>query len=325
MVLSARPAAPATASSVDRPDPIQVTLRYAGPTLWGRLLLICALAFGAGLPWSADAADAEAIARGKYLFDAAGCVGCHTDSANKGAALAGGRRLKTPFGDFLAPNITSDPVHGIGKWTDADFIRALREGKAPDGSSYYPAFPYPSYTGMVDRDILDIKAYIFSLPPSATPNKPHELKAPYNIRLLNFAWKSLFFTAGPMAPDLSVPRDARRGSYLVNAVAHCGECHTDRNMFGAKRRNVNLAGASTGPEGGSVPNITPHEETGIGKWSLNEITDLLKDGLKPDGDVVGSGMDEVVANSTSKLTDEDLASVAAYLKILPAINSRPGR
>lgn len=303
-----------------------MTSRQTGLTVWGRLFVVCGLAIGVGcLARPVEAADAETIARGKYLFDAAGCIGCHTDKANKGITLAGGRRLKTPFGDFYSPNITADPVHGIGKWTDANFIRALREGTAPDGSSYYPAFPYTSYTWMVDRDILDIKAYIFSLPTAATPNKPHDLKSPYNIRLLNLAWKALFFTAGPMGPDLSVSRAARRGSYLVNAVAHCGECHTDRNVFGARRRNMALAGAAYGPEGGSVPNITPHEDTGIGKWSLSEIVDLLKDGLKPDGDVVGSGMDEVVANGIARLTDDDLASIAAYLKALPAINNRPGR
>ncbi len=123
--------------------------------------------------------------RGKYLFDAAGCAACHTDKKGKGAPLAGGRRLKTPFGVFTSPNITPDPQHGIGKWSDEDFIRAMRLGVAPDGRHYFPVFPYPSYTGITDADILDIKAYLFTRPPAATPNEPHDVSPPFGWRFFS--------------------------------------------------------------------------------------------------------------------------------------------
>ena len=267
------------------------------------------------------AADAEAVARGKYLFDAAGCHNCHTDVAAKGHPLAGGRRLKTPFGDFLTPNITADPTHGIGKWRDADFVRALREGKAPDGGAYYPAFPYPSYTGMTDRDMLDIKAYILSLPASATPNKPHELRFPYNLRILNRAWQIIYLKPGPFQPTPGKDEAYNRGAYLTEAVVHCGECHTGRNFLGALQQDKKLAGSATGPDGKSVPNVTPHESAGVGKMSAAELASLIKDGMTPDGDFLGGAMEEVINNGTSKLTDADRAAIAAYIKALPGLPS----
>lgn len=295
---------------------------------WGRFVLVSLLVLpllSAGKTALAAEQD-DPVQRGKYLFAAAGCQGCHTDPENKSQPLAGGRRLKTPYGVFVSPNISPDPTYGIGRWSDADFRRALRQGISPTGSAYYPVFPYPSYTAMADRDILDIKAYLFTLPPFPVPNRPHEIDFPYNLRILNKLWMAFFLSEGPVRPSRPATEAAfNRGEYLIRAVAHCGECHSPRNRLGSVKRNLALAGADVGPDGDPVPNITPDEESGIGAWSARDIADLLKDGMKPDGDFVGGAMGEVVADSTSKLTDEDRNAIAVFLKSLAPIYHRPSR
>jgi mono/diheme cytochrome c family protein len=264
---------------------------------------------------------APSVERGAYLFAAAGCAGCHTDVKNDGPLLAGGRAIETPFGTFYGPNITPDPEYGIGGWSDADFIRALRHGVAPDGSHYYPAFPYTSFTGITDADLLDLKAYIFSLPPVAKPNKPHDLRFPFGWRFLLGFWKALNFTPGPFEPDPAQSAEWNRGAYLVQALTHCGECHTPRTAIGATDPSRSLAGTPDGPEGEPAPNITPHPETGIGSWSRTELVRLLKTGMLPNFDVVGSFMGEVVEQSTRRLSEDDLRAIAVYLESLPPIDN----
>jgi mono/diheme cytochrome c family protein len=264
----------------------------------------------------AGAAGADPVSRGKYLFDAAGCAGCHTDRKNKGRLLAGGRALKTPFGVFYGPNITPDPDYGIGGWSDGDFMRALRDGIAPDGSHYFPVFPYAAYSGLSDRDILDLKAYIFSLPPSQTPNKAHRVDPPFGWRFLVGLWKTLYFRPGPLPPETG------RGEYLVRALGHCAECHTPRDFLGGLEDAMDLAGTSRGPEGGVIPNITPDRDTGIGKWSESDYESLLTLGMLPDGDFVGGGMGEVIDNSTSRLSKADLSALITYLRSLAPVHNR---
>jgi len=271
-----------------------------------------------------SASAAPSAERGVYVFRAAGCYSCHTDTKNKGQALAGGRALKTPFGTFYSPNITSDPVHGIGGWSDADFIRALRHGEAPDGSNLFPVFPYTSYTGMTEADMLDLKAYIFSLPPVARANTPHDADFPFGWRFLLTFWKLLNFEPGPLAPQPGADPILQRGRYLVRALSHCGECHTPRDWIGAVDQSMEMAGA-VAPGGGTVPNITPDTETGIGKWSSNDIVFLLKTGFTPDNDSVGAEMGEVVTHGTSHLRDDDLRAIAVYLKSLPPIRNKISR
>jgi mono/diheme cytochrome c family protein len=268
--------------------------------------------------------NADAVQRGEYVFKAAGCRGCHTDDKNKGAVLAGGRALKTPFGVFYSPNITPDPTHGIGKWTDADFTRALREGVSPSGFHYYPALPYTAYTKMTDQDVRDLKAYIFALPAVAKENKPHELRFPYNLRFGVALWKYLNFRPGPLAPAPAREAEWQRGRYLVEALGHCAECHTERNFVGGLVRDKWMAGSSDGAEGESTPNITSDPKTGIGEWSGEEIAFALKIGMKPDGDSLGSAMAEVIEHGTSQLNDDDLNAIAAYLKSLPPVEYKPG-
>ncbi len=266
-------------------------------------------------------AQSDAVKRGQYIFTASGCAGCHTDTKGKQTFLAGGHPLKTPFGTYYGPNITRDKTHGIGNWSDEDFIRALREGKAPDGSHYFPVFPYTSFTKMTDQDMKDLKAYLFSVPPSDKPNIPHDIDFPFNIRLTMIGWKLLFFDEGVFTPDPDKDKTWNRGAYLAEAMVHCGECHTPRNILGATKSDMAYAGNKDGPKGDLAPNITPDEETGIGKWSHKAIVEVLQIGILPDGDFVGGTMAEVTENM-GKLTEGDLKAIASYFKALPAIRNK---
>jgi len=261
----------------------------------------------------------ESAERGGYIFTAAGCVECHTDKKRGGAVLAGGRALATPFGTFYSPNITPDPTNGIGSWTKAQFHHAIRDGVGPHGRHYFPVFPYPSFTNMTDQDIADLFAYLKTVPAAAQRNKPHEIDFPFGIRTSMVVWNWLYLQRGPFEPDPSRPAEWNRGAYLVNALGHCGECHTPRNRLGALDLDMALAGSEKGPDGHSVPNLTPDRDTGLGKWSAKEIAYLLETGFKPNGDVVGASMGEVVDTSTSKLTDADRMAIATYLQSLPPI------
>jgi mono/diheme cytochrome c family protein len=283
------------------------------PNVGLRLLLIVIAI--AALPAFAQG-DAK---RGAYLAKAAGCFGCHTEDKKDATPFAGGRALKTPFGTFYGPNITSDPKAGIGRFSEADFIRALRRGERPDGSSYFPAFPYPSFTRMTDQDLKDLWAYVKTLAPSPQPSRAHELDFPYGWRALVTAWKWLFFEPGPAAPDPKLDALQQRGRYLVTALGHCGECHTPRNFLGAPQRDRFLAGGK-GPEGKSIPNITP---TRLKKWSDAELEDFLTTGVYSDGDVPAEAMAEVIRNTTSQLTPEDLNAMVAYLRAVPPLPEAP--
>jgi mono/diheme cytochrome c family protein len=299
----------------------KTSLRNRGALALGILLAgwIGPAVTGLGVAAAETAASAEAVARGAYLFRAAGCAGCHSDPKRKHEPLAGGPALKTPFGTFYAPNITPDPEHGIGRWSDADFLRALRQGLAPDGRHYYPVFPYTSYSGMTERDALDLKAYIFSLAPVARPNRPHEVSFPFNFRDLLGLWKALFFAPRPFAPDPGREAGWNRGAYLVEHLGHCGECHTARNVLGAKDETRKLAGNPNGPDGKKVPNITPDPKDGIGRWRESDVGYYLKTGFLPDGDVADGAMSDVIEQVTAHLSDADRTAIAAYLLSLPAI------
>ena len=216
--------------------------------------------------------------RGEYLSKAGGCLGCHTveakDAKEKPVPYAGGRALKTPFGTFYGPNITPHPEAGIGRWSEADFMRAMREGRRPDGSNYFPAFPYPSFTLITDADLRDLWAYLRSLPQSSRPSEPHDLGFLYRWRFLVGAWKWLYFTPGPFAPEPGKSAQLNRGAYLVRALGHCGECHTPRNFLGGPKKDRFLAGAKD-----IAPNLTP---TRLGKKSGDgELQQFLAPGSTP--------------------------------------------
>ncbi len=269
--------------------------------------------------WLAPAFAQGDAKRGEYLAKAGGCLACHTEEKTDAVPFAGGRALKTPFGTFYGPNITPHPEAGIGRWAEADFIRALRHGKRPDGAHYFPAFPYPSFTLIVDSDLHDLWAYLRSLPPSARANQEHDLRVPFRWRFLVSVWKWLFFSPGQFAADAQLSQSVNRGAYLVQALGHCGECHTPRNFLGAPKRGRLLAGGKT-PEGKDVSNLTP---TGLKRWSDKDLADFLVTGTLPDGDVPAEAMGEVIRNTTSQLTPADLQAMIAYLRSLPPIADEP--
>jgi mono/diheme cytochrome c family protein len=291
----------------------------AGPAgICWRILRAAAVA---SLPLLSVSAAADAVPRGAYLANAAGCEDCHTDREHGGQPYAGGRALATPFGTFYSPNITLDPQTGIGRWSDKEFLRALRDGVRPDGANYFPVFPYPSFTKITDADAQAIKAYLFSLPAVRQANRAHDVSFPFSWRFLQNIWKLLFFSPGPFRPAPERAEAYNRGAYLVTALAHCGECHTPRNWFGATEPDRFLAGNPHGPDGKPVPNITPDPQTGIGDWAEEDIATLLKTGQTPEFDFVGGAMGEVVRN-TSRLDDADRRAIAVYLKSVPPIPSQ---
>ncbi|MDB5407242.1 MAG: hypothetical protein JWL84_2154 [Rhodospirillales bacterium] len=283
-----------------------------------RRVLVAAALFVASA--AGAAADEAQVQRGAYLFAAADCVGCHTDVKSKGAPLAGGRPLATPFGTFYSPNITPDKATGIGNWSLADFRRALREGISPDGYYYFPVFPFTSFTKMTDEDIADLFAFLQTQKPVAQPSKPHDVNPPFSWRFTLAGWRMPFFKQGPLEPDAGRDAAWNRGRYLAEAVAHCGECHTPRNVLGALEQSRAYSGDPKGPDGQSTPNITPDFRTGIGNWTVADITKVLKTGETPDFDEVGHGMAEVV-KGTAQLTDDDRTAIATYLKSLPPVST----
>jgi mono/diheme cytochrome c family protein len=271
---------------------------------------------------SAAATPAEArVERGAYLFKAAGCGVCHTNSDHGGPSLGGGRALKTDYGVFYTPNISPDPKFGIGRWSDADFLKALRKGVSPAGTDYYPVFPYPAFTQLSDDDILDLKAYLFSQTPVPQPNRPHDVGFPYSMRLALVPWKILYFREGVFQGDPKRSMEWNRGAYLANAVVHCGECHTPRNMLGALIKGQRFGGVTGGPDGMNAPDITPHPAA-LGPWSTEDLATLLKDGITPNGDFVGRGMREVVADMAD-LSDTDRHAIAVYVKTVQPLPPPP--
>jgi len=256
------------------------------------------------------------IENGRTLFYAGGCASCHATPGEKDRTkLGGGMALKSPFGTFYPPNISSDPNDGIGGWSEAQFVTAMTKGTSPDGEHLYPAFPYTSYQRMTYRDLRDLFAFIKTLPAVQGDTRPHELAFPFNVRRLIGGWKLLFLDGLPFQPDPSRPDDWNRGAYLVNGPGHCAECHSPRNFLGAIITSLRFTGGPT-PDGGDwVPNITQY---GLKEWKESDIAEMLKTGTLPDFDRVGGTMVEVVRN-TSQLSDDDRAAIATYIKSLPAV------
>ena len=289
------------------------------PALLRHLLPILPLAALVVLPAAAGAADAPGNAeRGAYVLRLGGCVACHTDAKKKGPPLAGGAALTSPYGSFYAPNVTPDRETGIGGWSTEDFIRAMQAGKPPKGLPYYPAFPYTSYTRMTRQDLIDLKAYLDTVPPVRNQAPRHALHFPYNLRAAMVPWRWLFFDDKPFASDPAKSAAWNRGAYIVNGPGHCSECHSPRNFFGAVIENQAFAGTESGPDGKRIPGISQHPKRGIGAWSAKDIAYMLSSGFKPDGDVIGGTMAEVVENASSHWTDADRDAVAEFLKSLPA-------
>lgn len=266
------------------------------------------------------AATAGDPRRGEYLVHAGGCLGCHTENTKGAVPFAGGRALKTPFGTFYGPNITPHPQAGIGRWSEADFVRAMRHGERPDSANYFPAFPYPSFTKIRDSDLSDLWAYLRTLPPNARANQEHDLWFFFGWRFLVTVWKWFFFTSGPFVDLQGASALVNRGAYLVQALGHCGECHTPRNFLGAPKRGRFLAGGRVFGDKRAL-NITP---TGLELWSDADLKEFFVSGVTPDDDTASESMYEVIRNTTSQLTQQDLAAMIAYLRALPPLSDESG-
>ena len=258
------------------------------------------------------------LANGKLMFTIGGCISCHKpgkDQANADPDLpSGGAPLKTPIGILYPPNLTPDASTGIGSWSHLDFLNATMRGVSPKDTNYIPAFPYTSYAAMKAEDLLDIEAYLRSLPPVAAPAKAHEIWFTPVIRRGVGLWKHLGLDTTPWRPDPQRPASWNRGSYLVNGPGHCAECHSPRNILGGIVASQRFAGGPS-PDGEDfVPNITPK---GL-SMSHEQLVKLLETGETPDGDTVGGEMAKVTAN-TGKLSGGDRAAIATYVKSLPPV------
>jgi len=282
-------------------------------TILAVVLLCTAFAVGEGHAQSkSEPLTAEDIARGKALTDAGGCASCHT--ADPAKPFAGGKRIDTPFGGIYSPNLTPDRETGLGAWSDDAFYDALRFGVARDGSRYYPAFPYPNFTKLTRQDILAIRAYLATLTPVSNAPRAPELRWPFNHRVVMRGWNWLFFKPGILMPDQQKSTEWNRGRYLVEGVAHCGGCHTPKNMFGAEKSRRAYSGARVA--GMFAPRLDGAARGGLQSWSVEDITEYLQSGRNGKSHA-GELMSEVVVNSTSRMSDADVRAIAIYLKDLP--------
>ena len=297
----------------------------------GALVVIVVLAGAAFVGWrlfdrdpeitAADVPVTQAlIARGEYLVKAADCVACH--EAPGGKPFAGGVAFKLPFGTIYSTNITADKETGIGGWSDDDFVRALHQGVAKDGSRLYPAFPYTSYTGLSRGDAVAMKAYLFSLPPVHAPPRPNKLSFPFNQRWTLAFWSLAFLDQHRFRPDPQASASENRGAYLATALGHCGECHTPRNIGFAMSMSRQFSGAML--EGWRAYNITADKGYGIGGWSDRQIADYLSSGHARDRGSAAGPMGQAVADSLQYLTTDDVKALVAYLRRVEPRTGRPG-
>ncbi len=263
------------------------------------------------------AARAPNLVNGQELFNAGGCASCHAvPNQPDRLRLGGGLPLGSPFGTFYAPNISPDPTDGIGRWSEADFVNAAMRGVSPEGTHYFPAFPYTSYHLADVDDFRDLFAYLKTLPAVQGKVRDHDVPFPFNIRRNVGIWKLLFMDGKPFAPDASRSPQWNRGAYLVNGFGHCAECHSPRNFLGGIITSQRFAGGPNPDGEGWVPNIT---QKGIGAWSEKDIADFLETGDMPEGDSASGAMRPVIKN-LAQLTREDRAAMASYLKSLPPVD-----
>jgi mono/diheme cytochrome c family protein len=261
---------------------------------------------------------------GERIFWAGGCASCHASPVGGKRAkgddkllLGGGLELDTPYGVFRVPNISPHADDGIGRWSLEDFVNAMQRGVSPEGRHYYPSFPYVSYARMPVEDVIDLKAFLDTLPSVAGEVEEHSLAFPWSWRRGIGAWKRRYLVTEPITQGRS-PTLVERGRLLVEGAGHCGECHTPRDRFGGLLRERWLAGAPDPAGEGRVPNITPGGEN-ISAWSAADIAYYLESGFTPEFDTVGGSMVAVQENM-AKLSDEDRAAIAEYLLALPALD-----
>jgi len=272
---------------------------------------LAALGAAACSPAFAQTASPDVVKKGEYLARAGDCIACHT--APEGKLFAGGLAMATPFGTIYTTNITPDPTTGIGRWTPDQFYEMMHTGRSPTLGLLYPAMPFASYTKVTRADSDAIFAYLRTIPPVAQPNRPNELRFPYNNRSLVIGWRTLFFNEGEYKPDPRQSAEWNRGAYLVEGLGHCGMCHTPINALGGSSESRAFEGGLIPMQDWYAPSLTSNKEAGLGEWSVQEISDLLRTGISPRGVVYGP-MAEVVYNSLQYLSEEDTRAMAIYLK-----------
>jgi mono/diheme cytochrome c family protein len=296
-------------------DPTRGVIASGIALLWWALLLVPSASAGG------TASVPDLVGKGKYVFGAAGGCGCHTEP--KGTLNAGGRKYDGPFGTVYSSNITPDPQTGIGAWTDEQIITAIRLGRRPNGERLIPVHPYTVFNGMAAEDLRAVVAYLRTVPLVNRANQPKRITVPLFESVFLPTWLAAF--APKETPPATAPTSGpARGEYLVRAIGHCGECHTPRGLTQATDNSRFLAGNPNGPENSKVPNITPDKDTGL-TWSEEEIADYLGSGNKPDGDVSGGLMGEVIQGTSAgykDLTKADRLALARYLKTIPPIRNK---
>jgi alcohol dehydrogenase (quinone), cytochrome c subunit len=272
---------------------------------------------------SSPAERAARIERGRYLTRIGNCMTCHTRPG--GEPFAGGVAFGTPYaslGTLYSTNITPHREKGIGAWTEAQFVRALREGKAPGRGRLFPAFPYTSFTLLTREDAGAIFAYLSTIEPAS--DTPPENSLVFTWRWGMALWNGLFFEAERFRADASRSAEWNRGAYLVNGLGHCGACHTPRNALLAEEADAALSGGSyselIGPDRRRTwfaVNLTS-AASGLGAWSVRDVAAYLKTGHSRRAGIFGP-MNEVVVNSLQYLSDADAQAMAVYLKSLPPL------
>ncbi|MFA3920676.1 cytochrome C [Ruegeria hyattellae] len=253
------------------------------------------------------------VDRGAYLARVSGCIACHTDFAKGRAPLAGGVALDTPFGTLYSPNLTTDPEHGIGGWSQAQFARAVREGVSPEGHAYYPAFPYSFYASFSDQEIADLWAAFQTVPPVATPSRPREMIFPFNQRWGLKLWRAVFLDPPRTEPVAGKSAAWNRGRKLVEGASHCAACHTARNFAGARKSDTEHFQGSDALPGGEKSPAIDHLTLTTRGWDAASLAYALRTGITPEGDAFGGSMGEVVLYGTSYLTEADRTAIATYL------------
>nr|WP_237212538.1 cytochrome c [Ruegeria lacuscaerulensis] len=270
------------------------------------------MAWPIGRPFTPITLEGD-VARGAYLARASGCIACHTDFAKGGAPLAGGVALETPFGTLYSPNLTTDPDHGIGGWSQTQFARAVREGVSPDGHAYYPAFPYPFYANFSDQEVADLWAAFQTVPPVTEPSRPLEMGFPFNQRWGLKLWRAAFLELPRTEPVVGKDEIWNRGRELVEGASHCAACHTARNIAGARKSDTeHFRGSDALPGGEKAPAID-HGTLADRGWDVASLAYALRTGITPEGDAFGGSMGEVVLYGTSFLTEADRTAIATYL------------
>ena len=294
-----------------------IVLALIGLAAFWLLTMPRTIAMGDLPPHTAD------LKNGEEMFWAGGCESCHAAPGAKGddlLKLGGGLVLASPFGKFHVPNISPDPDHGIGGWNLAEFVTAMKLGIGKGGTHLYPAFPYTSYQHMKIEDIIDLKAFLDTLPKVADVSQPHELPFPFSIRRGLGLWQLLYVNGKTTDPNPAVGEKINRGAYLVEGPGHCQECHTPRGLDGGMIAARAFSGAPNPTGKGRVPNITQHAD-GLGDWTESDILDLVQTGMMVTGDVVGGPMVAVQAN-LARLPLADQQAIAAYIKTIPAIPNK---